>query len=115
MLLGMCWKGKVYVDATLPFGLCSAPKIFTAVADAFEWILRLRGMRNVKHYLDDFIAVGPPRSLECKENLDIMRCTCRELNLPQAEEKVLAQPPFLSFWASNWIQCRWKFAFQRES
>jgi len=69
------------VDATLPFGLRSAPKIFTAVADALEWILRLRGVRNVKHYLDDFIVVGPPRSLECKENLDTIRCTCRELNL----------------------------------
>ena len=44
MLLGMSWKGKVYVDATLPFGLRSAPKIFTAVADACEWILRQRGL-----------------------------------------------------------------------
>ena len=44
MLLGMSWKGKVYVDATLPFSLRSAPKIFTAVADACEWILRQRGL-----------------------------------------------------------------------
>ena len=97
MLLGMCWKGKVYVDATLPFGLRSAPKIFTAVADALEWILRLRGVRNVKHYLDDFIVVGPPRSLECKENLDTMRCTCRELNLPLAEEKSVGPATLLDF------------------
>ena len=35
-LLGMEWGG-VFVDKTLPFGLRSAPKIFTAVADALEW------------------------------------------------------------------------------
>jgi len=32
--LGMKWKQSVYVDGMLPFGLRSAPKIFTAVADA---------------------------------------------------------------------------------
>ena len=33
-LLGMRWEGSVFVGAALPFGLPSAPKIFTAVADA---------------------------------------------------------------------------------
>ena len=35
-LLGMKWEGSLYLDACLPFGLRSAPKIFTAVADAAE-------------------------------------------------------------------------------
>ena len=35
-LLGMEWRGDVFVDAALPFGLRSAPKIFNAVADALE-------------------------------------------------------------------------------
>ena len=39
ILLGMKWQGNVYVDAALPFGLRSAPKIFNAVADALEWIV----------------------------------------------------------------------------
>ena len=26
LLLGMSWSGALYVDAALPFGLCSAPK-----------------------------------------------------------------------------------------
>ena len=34
-LLAVQWKGDVYVDPMLPFGLRSAPKIFKAVADAF--------------------------------------------------------------------------------
>jgi len=38
-LLGMRWQGKVYVDKVLPFGLRSAPIIFTAVADALQFIM----------------------------------------------------------------------------
>ena len=41
-LFGMQWRGDLYADATLPFGLRSAPKIFNAVADALEWILKAR-------------------------------------------------------------------------
>ena len=35
-LLGMRWNDRVFVDAVLPFGLRSAPKIFNAIADAVE-------------------------------------------------------------------------------
>jgi len=33
------WEGSVYVDPMLPFGLRSAPKIFTTVADTLQWCL----------------------------------------------------------------------------
>ena len=36
-LLAMMWKGQLYIDTALPFGLRSAPKIFSALADALEW------------------------------------------------------------------------------
>ena len=39
-LLGMKWKGELFVDAALPFGLRSAPKVFTALADGVQWILQ---------------------------------------------------------------------------
>ena len=35
-LTGMKWRDRLFVDAALPFGLRSAPKIFTAMADAAE-------------------------------------------------------------------------------
>ena len=38
-LLAVNWKNNVFLDAVLPFGLCSAPKIFSAVADAMLFIL----------------------------------------------------------------------------
>ena len=41
-----------------PFGLRSAPKIFSAIADAIQWILRHHGIPNLLHYLDDFIFVS---------------------------------------------------------
>lgn len=37
-LLGVAWKGEVFVDTALPFGLRSA------VADALLWVLLQRGV-----------------------------------------------------------------------
>ena len=44
VLLGVQWEGQVYVDALLPFGLRSAPKIFNALADGLEWIAKDHGV-----------------------------------------------------------------------
>ena len=57
-LLGVSWKDSYYVDRMLPFGLRSTPKIFSAVADALQWILTQRGISNLLHHLDDFIFVA---------------------------------------------------------
>ena len=38
-LLGVRWNDSYYVDRILPFGLRSAPKIFSTVADALQWML----------------------------------------------------------------------------
>ena len=35
-LMGVQWKGVVYIDWVLPFGLRSASKIFSAVTDAIQ-------------------------------------------------------------------------------
>ena len=61
-LLGMPWEGGLFVDTALPFGLRSAPKIFTAVVDAVQWILQQEGVRFVIHFLADFLLVGAPES-----------------------------------------------------
>ncbi len=45
--LGIRWNDRVYVDSMLPFGLRSAPKIFTAVADALEWCISRRSGQSV--------------------------------------------------------------------
>ena len=85
--LGMKWQGKLYVDATLPFGLRSAPIIFSAVADALEWIVRQKGARCISHYIDDFIMVGAPASDECATHLHSFLSTCDELGVLVAKDK----------------------------
>ena len=54
-LLGMQWRGRVFLDKALPFGLRSAPKMFTALSDALEWILQTRGVPWCIH---DFFTFG---------------------------------------------------------
>ena len=68
-LLGMVWNGQLYVDTVLPFGLRSAPKIFTTVADALQFILQKKGAHRVLHYLDDFLLFGAPGTSQCDETL----------------------------------------------
>ena len=87
-LLGMQWEDQLFVDMALLFGLRSAPKLFTAIADALQWVVRSRGVSYIAHYLDDFIIVGPPGSEECAKNLDRLLETCRELGVPVACHKV---------------------------
>lgn len=86
-LLAMEWEGHVYVDGALPFGLRSAPKVFNAMADALEWIVKANGARFLWHYLDDFITVGSPGSGECGFNCSLFRHMCNRLGVPLAEEK----------------------------
>ena len=86
-LLGMRWDGRVYMDIALPFGLRSAPLIFTAVADALQWIMQQGGASYVKHYVDDFITLGAPGSEECEKNVRIMHRSCQETNMPVEPEK----------------------------
>lgn len=81
------WKGKVYIDPMLSFGLRSAPKLFNAVTDAMEWHLKQRGIGQVFHYLDDFIVVAPPASSDCTRALDILNKSCVRLRIPIAEHK----------------------------
>ena len=49
-LLGMTWKGKVYMDKTLPFGLRSALKIISALADALERVLKGQWQWSDQHH-----------------------------------------------------------------
>ena len=71
--------------------------IFTAVADALEWIIRQNGVTLVDHYLDDFITMGPPGSETCGQNLDRILAVCRELGVPLALDKLEGPSHCLTF------------------
>ena len=86
-LLGLEWQSQVYVDKALPFGLRSAPVIFSAVADALAWIMSRRGVTWAIHYVDDFLTIGGPSSEECQQNMTIMHETCMLAGLPLEPSK----------------------------
>jgi len=58
LFLGIIWDKSVYIDKMFPFGLRSAPIIFSGVADALQWIFINNGISRLLHYLDDFILVA---------------------------------------------------------
>ena len=86
-LLSIRWGQEVYIDIALPFGLRSAPKIFSAVSDALAWILQSKGVRYQLHYLDDFLLLGPPDTAECTIAMQRTLTACKELGVPIAAHK----------------------------
>ena len=87
-LLTMKWRGYVYIDHCIPFGLRSAPKLFNILADLLSWIAQTAGVSYLIHYLDDYLTMGPPSSSVCQQNLDLFITLCRELGVPLASEKL---------------------------
>ena len=96
-LLGMMWRDKLYVDTTLPFGLRSAPKLFSAVADALQWIMEHNGVPELLHYLDDFLIFGVPDSLECQQALEKALQLCLKLGVPVAKSKTEGPATSITF------------------
>lgn len=96
-LLGMSWKGSVFVDSALPFGLRSAPQIFCAISDTLEWVLLQEGITCCLHYIDDFLTAGLPTSSECGLNLTLLKATCDKLGIPLAAQKIEGPTTTLTF------------------
>ena len=105
-LLGLEWKGVTYVDKALPFGLRSAPKVFSAVADSLTWALQCEGIQNCVHYLDDFLlwgseeefrCWGSPKSSEGRVTLTKVADVCARLGLPLAPDKSVGPTTTLTF------------------
>ena len=95
-LLGVQWAGITYTDLALPFGLRSAPKIFSAVADAIQWILVQKGITNLLHYLDDFIFAS--KSLdEAKQRRTTLVSTFTSLGIPLEPSKLEGPMRCLTF------------------
>ena len=86
-LLCMRWKQELLMDKVLPFGLRSAPIIFSAIADDLQWIIQQKGVNHLFHYLDDFITIGPPQSQTCHHNLGVITSTCQQLGVPIEPDK----------------------------
>ncbi len=96
-LLAIEWEGKTYVDRALPFGLRSAPKIFSAVADMIAWALHCAGVQHQLHYLDDFLLLGAPDTEEGATVLSIALEVFRSLGIPVATHKTEGPATLITF------------------
>ena len=96
-LLGVHWEGQVYVDLALPFGLRSAPKLFTAVADALGWALLLAGAPPHIHYLDDYLFFLPPGSPSTPMALQHITGVLDRLGVPVSTQKIEGPSPVVTF------------------
>ena len=96
-LLGISWRGGTYVDQSLPIGLRSAPKLFTAVADAVAWILYTKGARCFLHYLDDFLFFGRPGTDELQGVAAVVRSTFTDLGIPVVTHKTESPKACVTF------------------
>ena len=85
--LAVRWNNTVFLDRALPFGLRSAPKLFSALTDGLMWILHSKGVQWGLHYLDDFLLLGTAGSPDCQAALDTTLGACERLGLPVAPEK----------------------------
>jgi len=96
-LLGLEWQSQTYADKVLPFGLRSAPLIFSAVADTLLWIMMRRGVSWAVHYVDDFLTIGAPNSDECRQNMALTHETCSQAGLPLEPSKTQGPSDKLTF------------------
>ena len=56
-LLRFMWRKKLYEFLVLPFGLCTAPFVFTKITKPLAAFLRAKGIRII-FYLDDILVVA---------------------------------------------------------
>ena len=95
--LAISWNGDTLVDRALPFGLQSAPKLFSALTDGFMWGLHKKGILNALHYLDDFLTLGQANSVVCQTTLSTALRMCDQAGLLVAPEKTKGPATTLSF------------------
>ena len=100
-MIGICWVTRGGAAITnhrrLPFGLQSSSWLFNQMADAVEWILRVKfGIRHVIHYLDDFLILAST-SKKGQKILDTTLATLQRLGIEWAPEKVQGPAKILTF------------------
>lgn len=96
-LLGIQWHGNVFIDRSLPFGLRSAPKVFTAFADMVTWALHRAGVPYLLHYLDDFLLFGSPGTNQATTAAAWTSDLFKRLHVPVADHKTMGPATALSF------------------
>ena len=86
-LFGMKWRGNIYIDHCIPFGLHSVSKLFNILANLLAWIMENAGVAYLIHYLDEYLT-WVHQNLRCQQNLVIFLSRCAELGVLFAAENL---------------------------
>ena len=86
---GLQWKGKYYVDTSVPFGYRHGSVCCQRVTDAVRYIMHTKGIDHLFNYIDDFIGVDKPAVVH--SHFQTLLSIMAELGIPISEEKLF--PP----------------------
>lgn len=93
--------GSVYQFKPMPFGLCSAPHIFTMLTQAITLFCRRRGIRII-FYLDDTIIMARSRATAIKHRNFVMSLLQRRGFIINLAKSDLAPSQTFCFLGLNW-------------
>lgn len=82
--LCISWKGKIYVDRALMFGLSSSAGVFGSVADMLVAIYRAAGFWPILKWVDDFLVIQHPDAVWTED--DFVQLTA-QFGVPWAQDK----------------------------
>ena len=88
--LQFTWQQKVYEFTCLPFGLASAPRVFTKVMKPLIASLRQRGHESCD-YIDDSLLVGQS-FMECQNNIQARTRLTQSLGFTINVKKSILMP-----------------------
>ena len=96
-LLGFTFRGKYYINSSLPFGAASSCQIFEKVACTLQWIITDQtGRVHISHFLDDFPLLGVNHEDVCTFILDFYKIMER-IGMPVVKEKTLGPTDMLEY------------------
>ena len=97
-LLGFSIDGKYYYDKTLPMGLSYSCCLFEKFSNAIHWIVdnKLKSSGCV-HVLDDFLFIGPPDNMLCRQTLTQFLDMAHSIGMPIKQEKTVFPTTVLTF------------------
>ena len=84
------WQGRLFKFVCLPFGLSSAPRVYTKVLKPIYKWFRQQAFR-CSYYIDDSLNMNQSQSV-CKENVIVMADTLESLGFTVNKEKSIFLP-----------------------
>ena len=99
--LRFCYKSQVFQFASLPFGLATAPQVFTMIVKEVKLMALSRGL-GVHQYLDDWL-IRTQSQEEAQVNTQAVVDLTQSLGWLINQEKSELKPTCFRLWATNTI------------